>query len=116
MCRLVELEVDRGATALVHGQALAVFRTRGDDRCTHSATTTRSPTRPASRAGIVGIRGDVPFVASPTHDMPSTCAPGGASTTSTCRCRSTTYASSKGSCWSDIAGSEPAAADRQAYG
>ena len=66
VCRLVELEVDRGATALVHGQALAVFRTH-DDRCTRSATTTRSPTRPASPAGIVGIRGDVPFVASPTH-------------------------------------------------
>ena len=30
VCRLVELEVDRGATALVHGQAIALFRTADD--------------------------------------------------------------------------------------
>ena len=27
VCRVVELEVERGATALVHGQAIAIFRT-----------------------------------------------------------------------------------------
>ena len=44
VCRVVELEVERGATALVHGQAIAIFRTQ-DDRCTRWATTTRSPRR-----------------------------------------------------------------------
>ena len=30
VCRVAELEVERGATALVHGQALAIFRTPDD--------------------------------------------------------------------------------------
>ncbi len=28
VCRIDDLEVERGATALVHGQALAIFRTQ----------------------------------------------------------------------------------------
>ena len=31
VCRVVELEVERGATALVHGQAIAIFRTQDDE-------------------------------------------------------------------------------------
>ncbi len=31
VCRLEDLDVERGVTALVHGQALAVFRTHDDE-------------------------------------------------------------------------------------
>ncbi len=66
VCRLVELEVERGVTALVHGQAIAIFRTQDDevyalgnhDPFAKSSTLAR---------GIVGIRGGVPFVASAAH-------------------------------------------------
>jgi nitrite reductase (NADH) small subunit len=66
VCRLAQLEVDRGATALVHGQAIALFRTRGD---TVYALGNHDPFAKASvlARGIVGTRGDVPFVASPMH-------------------------------------------------
>jgi nitrite reductase (NADH) small subunit len=66
VCRVVELEVDRGATALVHGQAMAIFRT-GDDRV--YALGNHDPFAHASvlAKGIVGRRGDVPFVGSRTH-------------------------------------------------
>ena len=66
VCRLAELEPERGATALVHGQAVALFRTHDDE--VHAL----GNTDPFSRAsviarGIVGTRGEVPFVASPMH-------------------------------------------------
>lgn len=69
VCRLADLEVERGATALVHGQAVAVFRTHDDlvyalgnhDPFAHASVMSR---------GIVGTRGDVPFVASPMHKHP----------------------------------------------
>ncbi len=68
MCRLAELEVDRGATALVHGQAVALFRT-GEDVV--YALGNHDPFgRPAGGGisrGIVGRRDEVPFVASPAH-------------------------------------------------
>ena len=66
VCRLAQLEVERGATALVHGQAIALFRTRGD---TVYALGNHDPFAKASvlARGIVGSRGDVPFVASPVH-------------------------------------------------
>jgi nitrite reductase (NADH) small subunit len=66
VCRLAELEVERGATALVHGQALAIFRTHDD---TVYALGNHDPFARASvlARGIVGSRGDVPFVASPMH-------------------------------------------------
>src|SRR5215213_11007475 len=58
VCRLAQLEVDRGATALVHGQAIALFRTRGD---TVYALGNHDPFAKASvlARGIVGSRGDV---------------------------------------------------------
>lgn len=66
VCRLDELEVERGATALVHGQAVAIFRTHDD---TVYALSNHDPFAKASvlARGIVGTRGDVPFVASPIH-------------------------------------------------
>lgn len=66
VCRMAELEVERGATALVHGQAVALFRTHDDEVF---ALGNYDPFAKASvlARGIVGTRGDVPFVASPMH-------------------------------------------------
>jgi nitrite reductase (NADH) small subunit len=66
VCRLEELEPERGATALVHGQAVALFRTHDDE--VH-ALGNHDPFSRASvlARGIVGTRGEVPFVASPMH-------------------------------------------------
>lgn len=66
VCRMAELEVERGVTALVHGQAIAIFRT-GDDAV--YALGNYDPFAKASMLakGIVGVRGDVPFVASVSH-------------------------------------------------
>ncbi|MFZ5846478.1 MAG: nitrite reductase small subunit NirD [Actinomycetota bacterium] len=70
VCRLIELEVERGATALVNGQAVAVFRTHDD---TVHALANHDPFSRASvlARGIVGTRtvdgAEVPFVASPMH-------------------------------------------------
>ncbi|GAA1146080.1 nitrite reductase small subunit NirD [Nocardioides aquiterrae] len=66
VCRLAELEVERGATALVHGQAVAIFRTQ-DDRV--YALGNHDPFAKASvlARGIVGVRDGIPFVASPAH-------------------------------------------------
>lgn len=66
VCRVVELEVERGATALVHGQAVALFRLADD---TVYALGNHDPFAHASvlSRGIVGSRDGVPFVASPVH-------------------------------------------------
>ena len=66
VCRIAELEVERGVTALVHGQAVAIFRTFDD---TVFALSNYDPIAKASvlARGIVGTRGEVPFVASPMH-------------------------------------------------
>ncbi|MFW6774291.1 nitrite reductase small subunit NirD [Nocardioides sp. CPCC 205120] len=66
VCRVAELEVERGATALVHGQAIALFRLP-DDRV--FALGNHDPFAHASvmARGIVGSRDGVPFVASPVH-------------------------------------------------
>ncbi len=66
VCRVVELEVERGATALVHGQAIAIFRTPDDQVY---ALGNHDPFAKASviAKGIVGTRDGVPFVASPAH-------------------------------------------------
>jgi len=71
VCRVAELEVDRGATALVHGQAIAIFRahdgTHGGEQV--YALGNHDPFARASviARGIVGRRDGVPFVGSPTH-------------------------------------------------
>jgi nitrite reductase (NADH) small subunit len=66
VCPLDDLQVDRGATALVHGQAIAIFRTADDHVY---ALGNHDPFAKASviAKGIVGLRADVPFVASPVH-------------------------------------------------
>lgn len=66
VCRLADLEVERGVTALVHGQALAIFRGQDD---TVYALGNHDPFAKSSMIarGIVGVRAGVPFVASPTH-------------------------------------------------
>lgn len=66
VCRCADLEVDRGATALVHGQAVALFKLGPDE------VYVLGNHDPFARAGmlargIVGRRGDVPFVGSPQH-------------------------------------------------
>jgi nitrite reductase (NADH) small subunit len=69
VCALAELPIERGVTALVHGQAVAVFRTHDDSVF---ALGNHDPFSKASvlARGIVGTRGDVPFVASPMHKHP----------------------------------------------
>lgn len=66
VCKLEELEAQRGVTALVHGQAIAIFRMTDD---TVYALGNHDPFAKASvmAKGIVGLKDDVPFVASPTH-------------------------------------------------
>ncbi|UMG91326.1 nitrite reductase small subunit NirD [Nocardioides sp. TF02-7] len=68
VCRIADLEVDRGATALVHGQAVAIFRMPDD---TVFALGNHDPFGRGGAGGIakgiVGRRADVPFVASPAH-------------------------------------------------
>lgn len=66
VCRIAELEVERGATALVHGQAIAIFRTADDQVY---ALGNHDPFARASviARGIVGVRAGVPFVGSPAH-------------------------------------------------
>lgn len=70
VCALADLEVERGAAALVNGQAVAIFRTH-DDRV--YALANQDPFSRASvlARGIVGTRTvdgeEVPFVASPMH-------------------------------------------------
>jgi len=66
VCRLAELEVERGATALMYGQAMAMFRTYDGHVY---ALGNYDPFSKASvlARGIVGTRGDIPFVASPMH-------------------------------------------------
>ncbi|TIC88447.1 nitrite reductase small subunit NirD [Nocardioides sp. GY 10113] len=70
VCRLVELEVARGVTALVHGQAIAIFKV--DDETVYALGNHDPFARASAHAGgiakgIVGRRGEVPFVASPAH-------------------------------------------------
>ena len=66
VCRLAELEIERGVAALVHGQAVAIFRT--DETTVHALANHDPFDRHTTVArGIVGANGDVPFVASPVH-------------------------------------------------
>lgn len=66
VCAFVSLPVERGVTALAHGTAIAVFRTY-DDQVFALANHDPFTRTGALAKGIVGTRGDVPFVASPRH-------------------------------------------------
>ena len=65
-CRLDQVEVEGGVVALVDGVAVAIFRTHDGN------VYAMSNYDPCSRAsvlarGIVGTRGEIPYVASPMH-------------------------------------------------
>ncbi|QCC78803.1 nitrite reductase small subunit NirD [Nocardioides daphniae] len=66
VCRVEQVPVEGGVAALVGGRAIAIFRTF--DGNVH-ATSNYDPWSHASvmSRGIVGSRGDVPYVASPMH-------------------------------------------------
>jgi nitrite reductase (NADH) small subunit len=70
VCRLEQLEVERGAAALIGGQGVAIFRTHEDAVHVLGNHDPFSNTGVLAR-GIVGTRTvdgqDVPFVASPMH-------------------------------------------------
>ncbi|MFB9312385.1 nitrite reductase small subunit NirD [Nocardioides plantarum] len=66
VCKIADLEVERGVAALVHGQSVAIFRAADD---AVYALGNHDPFAKASMIarGIVGVRQGVPFVASPAH-------------------------------------------------
>jgi nitrite reductase (NADH) small subunit len=75
VCRCEDLEIGRGATALVNGQAVALFRM--DEEEVYVLGNHDPFARPREGGGdsgagmlargIVGRRGDVPIVGSPLH-------------------------------------------------
>lgn len=66
VCRLEDLDVERGVAVLVHGRGVAVFRTYDDEV---RAVANRDPFSKSGvlARGLVGTRGEVMFVASPLH-------------------------------------------------
>lgn len=66
VCRLDQIEVEGGVAALVDGVAVAIFRTHDGNVY---AISNQDPWSRASvlARGIVGTRGEIPFVASPMH-------------------------------------------------
>ena len=66
VCRVDAIEVEGGVAALVEGAAIAIFRTHDGNVYAMSNYDPFSRASVLSR-GILGTRGDVPFVASPMH-------------------------------------------------
>ena len=66
VCRADDLEFERGVSALVHGQAVAIFRTAGDELYVLGNHDPFARGGVLSR-GIVGLRRGVPCVGSPVH-------------------------------------------------
>jgi nitrite reductase (NADH) small subunit len=64
VCRLADIEVEGGVAVLVEGAAIAIFRTHDGNVYGMSNYDPISRASILSR-GIVGTRGDIPFVASP---------------------------------------------------
>jgi nitrite reductase (NADH) small subunit len=65
VCALSELEIERGAAALVHGQSIAIFRV--DETTVHALANHDPFDRHATLARGIVVNGPVPFVASPVH-------------------------------------------------
>jgi len=66
VCRAEDLEFERGVAALVHGQAIALFRMPDGEVYALGNHDPFSRVSVLAR-GIVGQRGGVPFVGSPVH-------------------------------------------------
>jgi nitrite reductase (NADH) small subunit len=66
VCRYTDLEPERGATALVNGQAVALFRVGEHEVYVLGNHDPFARTGMLAR-GIVGRRNDVPIVGSPAH-------------------------------------------------
>ena len=66
VCRLAELEVGDGASALVHGHATAIFRA-ADDRVYAVGNHDPFDRTTMLARGILGIRDGLPIVGSPRH-------------------------------------------------
>jgi nitrite reductase (NADH) small subunit len=66
VCRLDDITRESGVLALVAGEAVAVFRTHDDEVHALSGYDPVAGACVLAR-GIVGTRGDVPYVASPLH-------------------------------------------------
>ena len=66
VCRVEDIEVEGGVCVLVDGEAIAIFRTHEGNIYAISNHDPWSRASVLSR-GIVGTRGEVPFVASPMH-------------------------------------------------
>ncbi|MCW2795303.1 nitrite reductase small subunit NirD [Nocardioides sp.] len=64
VCRLADIEVEGGVAALVEGAAVAIFRTHDGNVYAMSNFDPMSRASVLSR-GILGTRGDIPFVTSP---------------------------------------------------
>jgi nitrite reductase (NADH) small subunit len=66
VCRLDQIDVEGGVVALVDGAAVAIFRTHDGNVYAMSNYDPCSSASVLAR-GLVGTRGDIPFVASPMH-------------------------------------------------
>jgi nitrite reductase (NADH) small subunit len=66
VCRLAELEVGLGASALVHGHATAIFRA-ADDRVYAVGNPAPFDRTTVLARGILGVRDGAPIVGSPRH-------------------------------------------------
>ena len=66
VCPADDLEFERGVSALVHGQAVAIFRTAADELYVLGNQDPFARGAVLSR-GIVGLRRGVPCVGSPVH-------------------------------------------------
>ena len=66
VCRLDQIDVEGGVAALIDGVAVAIFRTHDGNVYAISNDDPWSNASVLAR-GIVGTRGDIPFVASPMH-------------------------------------------------
>ena len=69
LCPLEALEPERGVTALIGGQGIAIFRMPDGEVYALGNHDPFSRSSAIAR-GLVGYRGEVPFVASPSHRHP----------------------------------------------